>query len=247
MTIIKNFAQEITQLHGKIKRCRNCYMYTTKGRRLIDMYQEGGRAILGWSFGKAKLTFKNLLDRSLTGSFESAYTCGLAKAVLSLVPHFSSVCVCSKNSLPKDLPLWRPWQESFVSTDIAEVLIPFPWAGDYALVVYTENYKGIIPESLVIPPVLSCAIARSFYDLAQELKNRSEEDFSLYDDILSLYFRREGPYLYPLVSSDNYKDFFKHCLQQGLLISPDYAIPSVVPFGADKGVFSQLKRNPYDR
>lgn len=37
-----------------------------------------------------------------------------------------------------------------------------------------------------------------------------------------------------------------HCLNLGIVISPDYSVPSIVPFGADTGVFTALKNNPFE-
>lgn len=245
MIYVKNYAQEITRLYGKVKRCRGCYIYTAKNTRLVDMYQEEGRAILGWSFGKSKLVFKNLFDRCLTGSFETAYTAGLEKAVCALLPEFTSVCFCEKN-IPSDIPTWRPWQKEIKHNGIVEVLVPFPWSGNFKLLAFTKDFAGVIPTETTIPGVLGASIARSFYDLKKEIPNRSEADFSLYDDILSLYFEREGAYLYPRVSPDKYEAFFNHCLRCKILISPDYSVPSVIPYGADVGVFIELKRNPFE-
>ena len=45
---------------------------------------------------------------------------------------------------------------------------------------------------------------------------------------------------------NNYQKFVLHCLDLSLVISPDYNMPSIIPFGADKGVFTKLKNTPFE-
>ena len=67
------FADEITSRYGYVKRARGCFLYTEKQVRLTDMFQEAGRAIIGWGGGKARLEFKNALERGVTGSFRTTF------------------------------------------------------------------------------------------------------------------------------------------------------------------------------
>jgi hypothetical protein len=53
-----------------------------------------------------------------------------------------------------------------------------------------------------------------------------------YDAVVQAYWDRQGPYLYPKVGRDSYGEFASRCLALGIVISPDYDIPSVVPWGA---------------
>ena len=77
---------EIFLRYGNIKRARGNFLYTEKGVRLTDLYREGGRAILGWgSEGSGAFTvFKDVLQRGLTGSFPTAMTYRLQKAISEL-------------------------------------------------------------------------------------------------------------------------------------------------------------------
>ena len=78
-----------------------------------------------------------------------------------------------------------------------------------------------------------------------ELSKRDETKWFLFDTYLKDYFVRKGPYLYPKMKEDNYDAFVKHCLNCNIAISPNYNIPSIVPYGSDKGVFTLLKNNPW--
>ncbi|MDE6349398.1 MAG: hypothetical protein K2K67_00135, partial [Treponemataceae bacterium] len=89
------------------------------------------------------------------------------------------------------------------------------------------------------------AVTRSLYDLAAAIKVRQEKDWFVYDTVLVSYWTRRGPYLFPKVPRAQYAAFVRHCLQHALVVSPCYEQPSIVPFGADFGVFRLLQRNPF--
>ena len=63
--------------------------------------------------------------------------------------------------------------------------------------------------------------------------------------MLTKYWERKGPYLFPRISENEYDDFVRHCLDCGIVINPNYNEPSIVPYGADTGVFNQLKKTPF--
>ena len=102
-----------------------------------------------------------------------------------------------------------------------------------------------VRNAIKLPFALEVAVTRSIYNLIKALQVRQEKDWFIYDPVLTKYWNREGPYLFPKVAQDNYKDFALHCLACGILISPEYNQPSIVPFGADHGVFTKLKNSPF--
>jgi hypothetical protein len=260
MLPIDFLASEITNRYGTIQRARGCFLYTRKGIRLTDMYQEGGRAVLGWGGGTAFTMFKNVLNRGLTGSFDSDYTPRITKAVSDLLAGDRAVYTFTDRttalkaalSLSKDnTSFWKPWnQENIDWRNVGAVIVvpPLPWASPLYFVAVKPLLVEVnsaadkpIPESSRIPAALAAAAVRSVYDMISALQYREEKDWFIYDTVLSHYWTRKGPYLYPKVDEAKYGEFILHCLDCGLVISPDYNIPSVVPFGADKGVFSKLK------
>ncbi|ULQ60734.1 hypothetical protein K7I13_05540 [Brucepastera parasyntrophica] len=290
--------EEIRRRYGIVRRASGYHLYTAKGRRLLDMWQERGSAILGWRSGRAKLVFKNILDRGITGTFPSETEGELIGAVRNLLPHYSTVrwyatkerariaCAAyldlwsdipliehpllhpeaSRNfgdsgedllSAAKNLhgvPLWRPWlddayynmsdrvNDSFLRNVNAAlkamVLVsPFPFAGGCTIAVFAGGEPVNVPPSDSIAPALLGAYARAFRDLAKALFERSESDWAQFDSFIAPYWDRRGPYLIPKIAKDRYADFFSSCLDEGILISPNHRIPSVVPFEADTGNF----------
>jgi len=267
---------KITEKYGTIKRARDCYLYTAKNVRLIDMYQQSGRAILGWGKGSSITVFKNVLERKITGSFDTDFSpkinsekSQLSKAVSELLGEiitqenlgrkvfvFNSA-FDSENSVEFvkkefniDAKLYQPWnQENIDWREIPAVIVepPFAW-DDRTFILALKDEIELIEKSDVyrIPAPLCAAFTRSIYDLIKEIPNRIEKDWFIYDPIVTKYWTRKGPYLYPKVPQEKYQDFVLHCLDCELVISPDFEKSSIIPFGADFGNFSKLKKNPFE-
>ena len=116
MSDIDFLASEISSRFGTVKRARKCFLYTAKGVRLVDMFQENGRAILGWEGGSAFTMFKNALCRGIAGSFDTDFPYRTKKAVQELFASERELFVYySKERLLRLLfRFLRPEQISFV-------------------------------------------------------------------------------------------------------------------------------------
>lgn len=256
------FKDEFAKRYGSIKRARGCFLYTEKGVRVTDLYQEGGRAILGWGGGSAFTMLKNALSRGLTGSFKTDCSYRLNKAVNDLLDSERVIAVFNskdaavkavEKSFESDICFYKPWTETAAVANEKSCVIfeaPLPWTeGNFICALSaTEENEALLENAVgkvVLPGVLEVAFARSIYDLISALQIREEKEWFLYDSVLNAYFTRKGPYLYPKISKEKYKDFGIHCLNQGIVISPYFDVPSIVPYGADKGVLSSLKKNPF--
>ncbi len=254
-------SSEIELKFGSVKRARGCFLYTVKGIRLTDMYQEGGRAILGWGGSQSFTVFKNILSRGITGSYKTGMLVRLEKSISELLDSDRKILIYAdkQKALKAALSLssestffWKPWNSENVVWNSVDCVIlepPLPWTSTVFLVAVKKELIQksdlILPAVVSIPAPLLAAITRANYDMIKALQERQEKDWFLYDTILIQYWIRKGPYLYPRISSEHYNDFMLHCLNCNLVISPDYEIPSIVPFGADKGVFNKLKNNPF--
>lgn len=280
---INELSENIYNLYGAVTRARGCFLYTKKGIRLTDLYQENGRAILGWEGGNAFTHFKNVLSRGQTGSFICEDNCRAAKAVSTLLAserqlfYFSNKMDAIKAALaisPGNTSTYKPWNINNQNwSEIHCVIIepPLPWTNTvFILAVSISNPQPVsiaspagvafpapaanigipgieTPENAInIPFALETAITRSIYNLLEALQNRQEKDWFIYDTILTKYFTRKGPYLESKVPVTKYSDFVKHCLKLGIIINPDPKGQSIVPYGADKGVFTKLKNSPFN-
>lgn len=258
---INDFSLEIFNRFGTVTRARECFLYTKKGTRLTDLYQEDGRAILGWRGNEAFTYFKNTLSKGLTGSFITEEKSRVNKAVSALlnsqrkVFYFSSkndaVTECLSIS-PESTNTYRPWNPEPIKWEEIDciVLTPaLPWTNTLYLAAIKEDLvkdKQYLNNSIKIPFAFENAIARSTYNLIAALQEREEKNWFIYDQILTKYFDRKGPYLYPKIPKEKYDDFVLHCLECEIAINPDFNKPSIIPFGADKGVFTKLKNKPYN-
>ena len=263
MNEVNYLAAQITERYGTVKRARGCFLYTAKGVRLTDLYQEAGRAILGWGGTTAFTVLKNVLSRGITGSFDTDFTPRadssaknpLARAVSELLAGERNVFVFSSKQsalklaleiAPQGTSVFRPWSENVRWSEIDAVIIepPLAWTqGIWILAVRPE--LPCVVESVRLAAPLCAAVTRSIYNLIAALQNRSEKDWFIYDTVLAKYWTRKGPYLFPKIAKERYADFVLHCLDCGVVISPVYDQPSIVPFGADRGVFAQLRKNPF--
>lgn len=195
-------------------------------------------------------------------------TSRLSRAVSALLNDQRVAVICSskEDALKKGLAVskdgtfvYRPWGGQgldFQKADCVLIAPPLAWAQNLWVLalkqdivlkksdVLKEN-ETVAGSSLFIPAALEAALTRSFYDLIKALQVREEKDWFKYDKILSKYWTRKGPWLFPKVPEEKYADFMQHCLDCELVISPFYSVPSLVPFGADSGVFKKLEKNPF--
>ncbi|MBQ1948748.1 MAG: hypothetical protein II367_01155 [Treponema sp.] len=255
-------SQELFSRYGTVKRARGCFLYTAKGERLTDLFQENGRAVLGWGGSSAFTIFKNTMNRGLTGSFFTDYPHRTVRAVEKLFNssrelfYFSSKKGALKAGIlvsPEGTSVYRPWSPAATEWSKIDCVLfapALPWAENiFILAVKKELVQKTsvkLSSDTLVPAPLHAAIARSVYDLIKALQEREEKHWFIYDSVLAKYWERKGPYLFSKVPAERYADFVLHCLECGLVINPDCKEPSIVPFGADKGVFSKLKNNPFE-
>lgn len=260
MSEISFLSQEIYNRYGTIQRARSCFLYTKKGIRLTDLYQEGGRAILGWGGSSAFTMFKNALSRGITGTFITEYDYRTEKAVSSLLASQRKIFFfhSKKDALKAALELspdgtnfYKPWSDADIRWPSLPCIIvepPLAWTADiFILAVLPELLDGkTVDAGVKLNAPMQAAVTRSIYNLIKALQERKETDWFIYDKFLLPYFERKGPYLFPKVPEEKYRGFVLHMLNLGIVISPSYNLPSIVPFGADKGVFTVLKNNPFN-
>lgn len=259
-------AEAVFLRYGNVKRARGPFLYTQKGRRLTDLYQENGRAILGWGGSSAFTMLKNALDRGATGSFKTCFSGRLEKAVNSLFnsslffgahrciflfSHRQDCLSCALSISPHSTLFWKPWaaQVDFDSIDCIMLEPPLPWTSGIFILAVKDNLAhenpGAFKRNIKLPSPVEAAVARSLYNLIAALQERQEKDWFIYDKAVVPYWERTGPYLHPKVPQERYREFLIHCLDLGIVISPVYEQPSIVPFGADKGVLEILRKKPF--
>lgn len=255
-----NLKEEIFTRYGFVKRARGCFIYTEK-KRLTDLYQEGGSAILGWGGTGGSITpftlLKNFLSRGLTGSFRTHLEGQTDSAVSELFNSSRRAFIfsgkddaesfCRENGL--EHVFYSPWENEEKISNVSSIVmrVPLPWSEKLYCVAVPEEKSGLKTESeCALVPAVRAALNRSLFDLIKALQVRQEKDWFIFDTVLNRYFERRGPYLIPKVPSEKHEQFVLHCLDCGIIINPDCTGKSIVPFGADRGVFAELKKNPFE-
>ena len=97
-----------------------------------------------------------------------------------------------------------------------------------------------IPASDTVPAPLLAAYARAFCDLKTALGTYGENDFKQFSAQLSPLFDRRACWLFPRIPRDRYDDFVLRCLDEKIVVSPDYDTPSVIPWRANKGDIKRI-------
>jgi len=162
----------------------------------------------------------------------------------------------SRGACVRDAVLWRPWLDICAEstpkptrypdikivhpiTDrpaVIKLVPPYPWAT--SLCIYASCAE--IPPSDVVPAPLLAAYARAFYDLKTALGTFGENDFKQFSKQLSPLFDRRACWLFPKIPRDSYEDFAKRCLDAGIVVSPYYDVPSIIPWRANKGDIKRI-------
>ena len=96
---------EITRRYGNITRARGPFLYTEKNVRLTDLFQENGKAILGWGGNSALTIFKNVLNRGISGSYDTAFNYRIQKASSDLLGDQRTVLLFSDKKSALDSAL----------------------------------------------------------------------------------------------------------------------------------------------
>ncbi len=99
------------------------------------------------------------------------------------------------------------------------------------------------PAFSLIPPVKLAVAVRSLSDFFAFSQKFGEAHWSRMDGFTGTLFRRSGPWLYPLYPKADHVRVFGSCLEKGILISPEYECPSLIPGEFDKGEVAPFQSN----
>ena len=69
-----------------VRRARDFHLYTADGRRLLDLYLDGGAALFGHRPARLGRELKNVLERGLAGNLPSVHGARLLRALRRLLP-----------------------------------------------------------------------------------------------------------------------------------------------------------------
>ncbi len=154
----EQLAKEINSRYGAVRRARGIYLYTEKGVRLTDCFLDGGRAIMGYSSGKARTQFKDTFERGANGCYPNGFESRLVTAVRHLLPDcyteirwWYDATVAGAQMLSgtdNGAVLWRPFLDFTVTAEKNIAGYPVP-VMQWPAVADTEQLPEVIQ---LIPP-----------------------------------------------------------------------------------------------
>jgi hypothetical protein len=242
-----------------VLRARGFRLYTNGGR-LIDLWQNGGSAILGHTPPSLLREMKNTASRGLYAPFPHFTEGRLIKALSKLLPGYSFRLYVAP---PPELAslfnsgaacLWRP----FINTETpfaAEepLLIPVlpcihTWrnnlpTGLCTAAAKTESRLEQLPASDILSPVLLAMAARGVYDLLAS-PDRGKPALPRTSKALknSKNWQRRGIYLSlkKEPSLETWSSLFRQFLEAGFLLPPIPSQPVILPGELSPGEDAKL-------
>ncbi|MDC7226332.1 MAG: hypothetical protein PQJ61_06180 [Spirochaetales bacterium] len=227
----------------RIRRTRDYHLYDFNSRRYLDLYLDGGLALLGHKYGRAVLMMKNGLEKGLAASYPGVWEARLLKQIKLLYPEIADVVTLFAGS-GWGYPVFRPFEYESPAADIQfmntpfELQLPLPGAGTVKVLCALNACKTRLPAADPVPQYLYSGLCRAAADLKAFI---AEADTSLWSAFDSPLWLRRGPWLYPHASGEDYSALFEAFLSRGILISPDPSRPSCAPYRFTKGEIKPIK------
>lgn len=256
--------RDLLALLPRVRRARGFRLYLEDGRRLVDLWLQGGAAVIGHDPSRALLALKNDADRGLLSALPHPAERRLEKAVARLLP--SRPCVRLYRFPPavlgdpaaladpalRDVPasgpaaLWRPWCSA---GELPSLVVPvLPLGGGcapFCVAAASEaeaDSAGLPPSDLLSAAWLSAA-ARACDDLVAALASQPDPvlprrlESSLE---ASPEWTRRGIYLSRRAGPEVYAETFARFLAAGFLLPPDPALPALLPRDPSAGEAAAL-------
>lgn len=194
---------EIRKRYGNIRRARGYYLYTEKNVRLLDLWLDGGKAILGRRTGQANLVCKQFLDKGLTGFLPTKADVQLRRALEALLPDYpvirwyetqnkaeriaASAMPAGQNGTRQPLPVWRPFLDLDSASDPQEpiadgiMLVTPAYPVPCGIIAACSRFEERLPPSDVLFPPLAYSLARAFFDLKHKMEEFQLKEINIED------------------------------------------------------------------
>jgi hypothetical protein len=288
----------------QVRRARLHRFYLGNGDRILDLWQDGGRGVLGARHAGLGVSVKALLDRGLDRALPSVHDARLERALearwpgavafriyrnedralgsLARVIGADPVALSLSGFLGGD-PVrdparelhaaGHPGQEEVTPAStgeasarpvgsagllrpfakwvdglpepfpaVAVALLPLPrGSGPGVLAFGSSSAAALAWPSDLVPPLMADSAAKALYALARLEASADEASWERFDRACHHLFRRRGPWLFMKVPPERHTAFFEAALARGVLVSPDPALPCLVPLDFDHGELAGLK------
>ena len=233
-----------------VLRARAFRLYTQGGKRLVDLWQNGGAAALGHTPPAILRELKNAASRGLYAPFPHFMEGRFIKALSRIFPNRTFKLYAAP---PPPLEafmqngtaaIWRPFmdpKEPLAAPAAPQALIlALPgiqgWRGSLPLglcvLALTPACEADFPAGDFLSPVLLAAATRGVYDLIAQARERANVAYPRITKALrESPWHKQGIYLFYRVNptTETWAALFKRFLDAGFLLPPNPAHPLTLP------------------
>jgi hypothetical protein len=248
-----------------VLRARGFRLYTQDGKRLVDLWLNGGAAVLGHTPPNILRELKNTASRGLYAPLPHFTESRFLKALSKLFPGRSFRLYAAPPPKLTELftsgaaKLWRPFTDPvspFAVEKSSSFLVPVlpgvqSWRDGLPLglcvtAAESENQLTQLPANDILPPVLLTVAARGTYDLLAS-PERAKPAFPrlvkvMQTDDFKKRWRRQGIYLGLKEKKENdaWAALFRQFLEAGFLLPPNQNQPLILPGELSDGEEAKL-------
>jgi len=248
-----------------VLRARGFRLYLENGKRLIDLFLNGGAAVLGHTPPNLLREIKNSASRGLYAPYPHFTENRYIKALSKILPGRSFRLYAAPpeelTSFSNTIKLWRPFNnpENPFKSDNTPLIIPVlpgiqSWRtyqniklplGLCIAAVKNELSESVfqkLPESDMFSSVLLAAAARGVYDIlasAQRAKPKLPRTFKALKSLPERW-HKQGIYLKLRQETNDWKTLFHQFLDAGFLLPPNPSQPVILPGELSDGEDAKL-------
>ncbi|MDR1247784.1 MAG: hypothetical protein LBK63_00630 [Treponema sp.] len=258
--------ETLLRLLPPVVRARDFRLYTQDGRRLTDLWQNNGAAVLGHTHTGMLRELKNAAERGLYAPLPHSQERRFLKALAALLPGMSFrlysgaaplLRAAGTDRFPdpalEDMPpppepaLWRPFLDSAAPADRPLVpVLPQPWPAALSVLALPPSPAETAlapPDSQLIPPTILAAATRGVYNLIAAKTTRGRLPYPRVEKALAeKKWQRRGIYLCrnAVMDDEAWAALFRLFLEQGFLLPPVQAHPLILPGALSPGEEAKL-------
>ncbi len=253
-----------------IVRAREYRLYDRRGRRYIDFYLNGGRALLGHRPPGVAQAMKGTVDRGLVAEYPSPWSGRLARLLqkrfgesleVRIYPGVESASAAAGAHLADlsfeegkrqcreegKLPLWRPGglepaeEARLLDGEWGRIFLPLlPYPGRFAPAVLCLLPGA--PQLQTPAPVSPLLEAMLVKVTAALVKWEQTADTRIWSTFDYAGVERRGPYFRLSGSEGEYKALRRRLMEQGVLLPPKRSTPAVIPGEFTSGEVKPLRK-----
>lgn len=233
-----------------IRRAREYHLFDNTGKRFLDLYLDGGKALLGHRPEGFSLIVKNTLARGVYASYPSHEEANMLRAAKILWERYPQIRYYNNSKLVElwlaeqglirsvaDITdpclagtgrtsLWRPWMPA--AEDVIFPVLPVP--GECGILVCAKDSIAELPQGDLPSPVNAAGINRCLWNLTALLKKSPECPADSQRQLPAFAgWCRKANYLLWEGENADYPSVFRRFLVEGVLLPPDPDCPAVLP------------------